>query len=119
MRELLNHLRTHLNQICPSYLQTLSHVSYPHITLEPGQILQGLPWGPRIVLIDIKIWSRYAGVKEILSLAKGVDTLLSNYVPLTFDVSIKTLDSTLTLLPDEQTRVHTFRLKARLPGDIS
>lgn len=117
MRELLNHIRANLNHICPSFIQVPPHVPYPHITLEPGQILQGLPWGPRIVLINIKIWSRYAGTREILKLAKGVDTLLTGYTPPTFDISIKVLDSIVTLSADEQTRVHTFRLKARLRGD--
>ena len=116
MRNLLIDLRTTLGEVCPTFLQVPAKTPHPYITIEPGQSLQGLPWGPLIVTLTIKIWSRYAGTREILKLAKSVETLLQKYAPATFEVSLKMQESTLVLLSDSKTRVHSFHLKARLPG---
>jgi hypothetical protein len=112
MGELLMTLSTTLGQVCPTFLQVPSHTAYPYITLEPEQSLQGLPWGPRMVIISVKIWSRYAGTQEILKLAREAEAYLQGYHPQAG--SLKILESTLTLLKDGQTRVHTFRIKVRL-----
>jgi hypothetical protein len=111
MGEFLKKLTTGLTQICPTFTQTPLHTPYPFITLEAEQKLQGLPWGPFMVILTVKIWSRYAGTQEILKLAKEVEDFL--YVH-SFETSLKILESTLVLLNDGQTRVHTFRLKARV-----
>jgi hypothetical protein len=113
MRDLLIDLRQELSSLCPTFLQVPPNTPTPYITIEPGQSLQGLPWGPRIAILTIKVWSRYYGTKEILMLAKGIEGLLQAYRP----VSLKISESALILQKDEQTRVHRFRLKARLPGD--
>lgn len=117
MREILINLQKKLNHICPSFIQVPPNTPYPYITLEPGQILQGLPWGPSIALINVKIWSNYKGTREILKLARGVDTLLGGYVSPLAHGSLKVLDSSLMLFKDETTRVHTFRLKMLLRRD--
>lgn len=116
MREFLKDLATTLGQVAPSFLHLPPKTNYPYITIELEQNLQGLPWGPRIVILTIKIWSRYAGTQEILKLAKGVENLLEGYTPQDFKVSLKILEGTLKLLTDGQTRVYTCRLKARLTG---
>lgn len=116
MGEFLSHLRIGLNQICPTFLQVPSQTPYPYITLEAEQILRGLPWGPYMVMVTVKIWSRYSGTQEILKFSKAIEIFLQDYDPSTFKVGLKILESTLVLLTDGQTRVHTFRLKARLSG---
>jgi hypothetical protein len=113
MGEFLNYLTTGLTHICPAFTQVPPQTVYPYITLEVEQKLQGLPWGPFMVIVSVKIWSRYAGTQEILKLAKAVEEFLSTQ---TFKGSLKLLESTLVLLNDSQTRVHSFRLKARLSG---
>ncbi len=117
MREFLTNLMTTLHQVCPTFLQVKPHTAYPYITIEPQQMLQGLPGGPCIVTLAIKISSRYAGTREILKLAKRIESLLHGYSPASIKVSLKILKSSLVLLADEQTRVHTFLLKARLKGE--
>lgn len=119
MGEFLNHLREGLQQICPSFLHVPPQTPYPYITLEAEQILKGLPWGPSMVMVRIKIWSRYAGTQEILKLAKAVESFLQTYHPLTFHISLKLVESGLILLSDGQTRIHEFRLKTRLSGGLS
>lgn len=117
MRDLLTDLRTTLAEVCPTFLEVPPKTAYPYITIEPGQSLQGYPWGPLIVTLTIKVWSDYAGTKEILSLSKTVEKLLQGYAPTAFEVSLKMVESTLMHLRDEKIRVHTFRLKARLRGN--
>lgn len=114
MGEFLNHLTMGLNHVCPTFTQLPPQTAYPYITVEVEQKLQGLPWGPYMVMLTIKIWSRYAGTQEVLKLAKAVEDFLSTQ---TFKGSLKLLESTLVLLNDAQTRVHSFRLKARILGD--
>lgn len=116
MRDFLIDLATALGQIGPTFLQVPPKTTYPYITIEPEQSLQGLPSGPIILTMAVKIWSRYAGTQEILTLAKGVEDLLQGYAPRFFKVSLKVLGSTLILLDDGQTRVYTCRLKARVTG---
>lgn len=115
MGELLKNLTAGLGHICPTFTQVPPQSAYPYITLEAEQNLQGLPWGPSMVILSVKIWSRYAGTQEILSLAKEVEGFLYEQ---SFKTSLKILESTLVFLNDDQTRVHCFRLKARVPrGD--
>lgn len=114
MNELLWDLTQSLARICPAFLQVPPQTPYPYITVEPETVLQGMPWGPTMVTLTVKIWSCYAGTSEILGLVKGVDGVLQAYVSETLEVSLKVMESTLNFLNDCQTRVHTFRLKARL-----
>jgi len=116
MGEFLKKLTIELGLLCPTYTQVLPKTPYPYISLEAEQNLQGIPWGPSMAIISIKIWSRYEGTQEILKLGKAVEDFL--YL-LSFDVGLKILESTLVLLKDGQTRLHSFRLKVRLPGDLS
>lgn len=116
MREFLIDFAALLGQVSPAFLQVPPKTAYPYITLEPAQSLHGLPGGPTILTLSVKIWSRYAGTQEILKLARGVEVLLQGYAPKHIKVSLKILESALMLLNDGQTRVHTFRLKARLMG---
>lgn len=116
MGEFLKKLSEGLNRICPTFTQVPFQTPYPYITLEAEQILQGLPWGPCMVILTVKIWSRYTGTQEILRFAKDVEAFLQTYGGPAFEVSLKILESSLVLLKDGQTRVHCFRLKARLPG---
>ncbi|MBY0501455.1 MAG: DUF3168 domain-containing protein [Alphaproteobacteria bacterium] len=118
MNELLWDLTQSLAHICPAFLQLPPQTPYPYIMIEPEMVLQGVPWGPTMVTLTVKIWSRYAGTSEILRLVKGVDLALQSYVSETLEVSLKIIESTLSFLNDCQTRVHTFRLKARLSGAI-
>ena len=111
MGELLKKLTTELGRICPTFTQVPLQTAYPYISLEPEQNLQGLPWGPSMVILNVKIWSRYAGTQEILRFAKEVEEFLYEQ---SFEISLKILESTLVLLEDGQTRVHCFRLKARV-----
>ena len=115
MHQFLNDLRKKLDRICPTFLQIPHEAPYPYITLEPQQHLVGLPWGPRILLLDIKIWSRYKGTQEILRLTSKVESSLLDST--SFKVSLSIVQSTLGLLTDGQTRKHTFRLKVRLRGN--
>ncbi|OJW50569.1 MAG: hypothetical protein BGO67_05705 [Alphaproteobacteria bacterium 41-28] len=119
MREFLIDLRTTLAEVCPTFLQVPHKTPYPYITIEPGHYLQGFPWGPLIATLTIKIWSDYAGTKEILSLGRAVEKRLRTYAPTTFEVSLKVEKSSLMLQADEKIRVHTLRLRARLRGDFS
>lgn len=116
MRELLTTLSTALGQICPTFVHVPPQTVYPYITLEPKQVLEGFPAGSRVMLVSIKIWSRYKGTQEILKLAKEVEGLLQNYAPQTFKVSVKILESTLVFLEDGNTRLHTIQIKMRSFG---
>jgi hypothetical protein len=115
MGEFLNKLTTELAQFCPTFTQTPPQTPYPYITLEMDQLLHGMPWGPTMAVLTVKIWSRYCGTFEILTIAKQVEGFLQNYTRP--DASLKLMESTLTLLKDGQTRQHCFRLKARLPQE--
>ncbi|HUX80523.1 MAG TPA: hypothetical protein VMW10_12390 [Alphaproteobacteria bacterium] len=119
MREFLIDLKANLEEICPTFLQVPPKTPYPYITLEPGHYMQGFPWGPLIVTLTIKIWSDYAGTKEILSLGRAVEKHLKRYTSTAFEVSLKIDKSSLLHMVDEQIRVHTIGLKARLRGDFS
>ena len=119
MGGLLKNLTIGLEQFCPTFTQVPQQTSYPYITIEVEQMLQGIPWGPSMVMFSIKIWSRYAGTQEILKFAKNVEEFLNSYNLPSSQVSLKILESTLVLLKDGQTRLHCFRLKARLPGDAT
>ena len=114
MRKFLSDLRTNLNQICPTFLHVPPQTVYPYVTIEVEQSLQGLPWGPRVVKLSVKVWSQYKGTQEILKLAKGIENHLQKYSSSVLSVSLKVLESTLVFLPEGQTRVHTFRVLARL-----
>src|SRR4030095_2221995 len=101
MRDLLKDLSHNLQDICPVFLQlplAEKDISYPYITIEPENFLQGLPWGPSIMTLFVKIWSRYTGTKEILILTKKVEKKLHSYTSATLNVSIKILTSALLLL---------------------
>lgn len=117
MRDILTDLRSTLNEVCPTFLYVPSEPPYPYISIEPGQSLQGLPWGPHILIINIKIWSRYKGTREIVRIVKSIDHLLQRYTLKAVKVSLKVTESSLMLLKDEQTRLHTFRLKVRYRGN--
>lgn len=117
MGQFLKNLAVALDQFCPTFTQVPYQTPYPYITLEAEQILQGLPWGPSMMMLNIKIWSRYAGIQEILKIAKSVEAFLNTYHSPSLQVSLKLLESTLVLLKDGQTRIHCFRLKVRLSGD--
>lgn len=117
MHEFLNDFRQTLNRVCATFLQVPPETYYPYITLEPDLILKGLPWGPTMVTLNVKIWSRYAGTHEIVMFSRRVEQLILTYAPKTLKVSLKILKSTLVLLNDGQTRVHTFHLKVRIAGE--
>ena len=112
MRELLLDLLSLFTNVCPTFITVPSKTAYPYITLEPELVLLGLPWGPQVVTFSVKVWSRYAGTHEILKLAKAAEDLIQNYEK----VSLKIRESSLVLLKDGQTRLHTFQLKALLKG---
>lgn len=112
MRKLLKDLKDELGSICPTYIQRPEEISFPHITLVPEQTLCGVPWGPRIACLSIKLWSRYAGTLEILQLGKEVEQRIYNFS----SFSLKLTESSLLLLKDERTRLYKFRLKALLPA---
>lgn len=114
MRKFISDLRVSINQVCPTFLHVPPQTTPPYVTLEVEHSLQGLPWGPRIVKFNVKVWSQYKGTQEVLKLAKSVENLLQKYSTSILGVSLKLLESTLVLLPDGQTRVHTFRVLARL-----
>lgn len=113
MRKLLIDLRRALNEFCPTFLHVPFDVAYPHMTLEPRQNLKGLPWGPHILLLNLKIWSRYQGTREILKIAKKIEKALYAHIPKSLGISLKVTESSLSLLKDGQTRSHTFGLKIR------
>ncbi|MBI2707868.1 MAG: hypothetical protein HYX35_06135 [Proteobacteria bacterium] len=113
MRELFLDLTKTLEQVCPVFQHVPPESPYPYMTLEPLHSLQGLPWGPTLVTFTLKIWSQYAGTKEILKLAKTVEEMLHTYQV----GSLKVMKSGLSLLRDRETRVHTFSIKARIPHE--
>ena len=115
MGEFLIKLETELTQFCPTFTQVPQQTSYPYISIEMDQLLQGMPWGPSIVVLNVKIWSRYCGTFEIFRLAKQVEGFFQHYTEP--HASLKIIESTLTLLKDGQTRQHCFRLKARILGE--
>lgn len=117
MGEFLKNLAKELGQLCPTFTQVPHPTPYPYITLEAEQILQGAPWGASMAIVNLKIWSRYAGTQEILRIAKNVEEFLNGPKIPSLQISLKLLESSLLLLQDGQTRIHCFRLKARLPGN--
>ncbi len=117
MREMLTDLLKHLNQVCPTFVHVPERAPYPYVTLELEHSLHGYPHGPRIFVVRVKIWSQYKGTLEILKLAKEVEESLDLYNLKSFDLSLKIIESSLVLLSDEETRLHTFRLKIRLKGN--
>jgi hypothetical protein len=112
MRKFCSDLTKALSRICPAFLQVPPEAPYPYITVEPQTSLQGLPWGPTLATLKVKIWSRYAGTQEILKMARKAEQIF--YIQQ--QGSLKIMQSALTLLTDKQTRVHTFSLKARIPS---
>lgn len=110
MRNFILDLSKSLTPLCPTFLHVPPETPYPHISIEPLQSLMGVPWGPTIVTLAIKIWSQYAGTKEILSLAKSVENVLQHYGK----ANIKVSESGLALSNDGTTRVHTIRIKAKV-----
>jgi hypothetical protein len=114
MRKFISDLRKSLSQACPAFLHVPPQTAYPYVTLEVEQSLQALPWGPRIVKLNVKIWSQYKGTQEILKLAKSIEGHLHAYSSSVLGISLKLLESTMVFLPNTQTRVHTFRMCARL-----
>ena len=115
MRKLLKELQESLSLVCPTYIQHPEVLDFPHITLVPEQSLCGVPWGPRVAYVSVKLWSRYTGTLEILRLGKEVESTLIHFLP----YSLKLTESTLLLLKDKRTRLYKFRLKALLPGTNS
>lgn len=117
--KLLKIMTGELAQFCQTFTQVPPYTPYPYITLEAEQVLQGLPWGPSVVIVVLKIWSRYPGTQEILKMAKKVEEFLNDHLLSAFPISLKILESALVSLKDGQTRVHHFRLKVRIPGDYN
>lgn len=113
MLNFLKKITTGLEAICPAFTHVPLQTPYPYITIETEQMLRGLPWGPHMALMNVKIWSRYRGIQEILKLAKDVEHFLERQ-----NGSLKIIESTLVILNDGQTRLHSFRLKARIPGEF-
>lgn len=109
MHEIAVNLINTFTQVCPTFLSVPHPVPYPHMTVEPKSELKGMPRGPTVAIITLKIWSRYAGLREILLLKKEAESKMEAY-PLG---SIKLMDSILSLGEDKITHVHTFRLKVR------
>lgn len=110
MREFLLSLKQSLEEVCPTYVHVPPRAHYPYITLEPEIFLQGVPWGPLIVRLQVKIWSHYLGTQEVLQFAHQVEEALESYP----SASLKILKSVLVLLKDGKTRLHTFDVKARI-----
>jgi len=118
MRNVLKDLIKTVSSVCPTYTQVPSQKTYPFITLDVVQNLQAYPSGPRVLMVNLKIWSQYKGVIEILQLAKKVEHLLERYKPQTFTGSLKIWESSMSLHKDGITRLFLFRLKIRIKGDI-
>lgn len=116
MRKLLNDIRKMLNELCPTFVQTPDDVPYPYITLEPEQNLTGIPWGPSILVMKIRLWSQYKGTMEILKLTRKVEKMLLLKVPKSLKIALKILESSLVLQKDKETRTHTFFIKLRYHG---
>jgi hypothetical protein len=112
MLNFLKNLTNGLETICPTFTHVPPQTPYPYITVEAEQVLQGLPWGPCMAMMTVKIWSRYMGLHEILTLVKDVEAFLQ-----TQRGGLKILESKLVLLNDGQTRLHSLRLKARILGE--
>jgi hypothetical protein len=110
MRDFILDLTKILTPLCPTFLHVPPETPYPHISIEPLQSLMGVPWGPTVITLAIKIWSQYAGTKEILNLAKEVERVLRHYNK----ANIKISESSLALSNDGTTRVHTIRIKAKV-----
>ena len=102
-------LMTTLTPVCPTFLAVPLDVPYPHITVEPQSCLTGVPKGPTVAIMCVKILSRYRGLREILLLKRDVDHILATYLL----GSIKIQESVLSLLDDKVTHVHTFRLRVK------
>lgn len=111
MRKLLWTLTRSLSHICPAFLHVPMNIPYPYITLEPEQTLKGVPWGPSILCLSVKVWSRYTGTQEVLSLANNVDEFFREFNPESFDLNLNIKESKLILLSDGQTRLYNLRLK--------
>jgi len=113
MRDFFLDLTKVLSQVCPVFLHVPPEATYPYMTLEPINSLQGIPKGPTLITFTLKIWSQYAGTKEILRMAKRVEPLLHAYQK----GSLKIMKSGIALLKEGNTRVHTFNIKARVPHE--
>jgi hypothetical protein len=111
MREFFTDLIHVLSPLCPTFLQLPPEVPYPHMTVEEITSLCGIPAGPTLLSFSLKIWSQYAGTKEILKTLHEVENLIITYQK----GRMKIMKSFLTLLSDGKTRVHTLHLKARVP----
>lgn len=110
MRSFLTDLLQALNSFCPTFLHLPQDTPYPHITLEEISSLTGLPAGPLLLTFTLKIRSRYAGTKEILTLLHQVESILKNYPK----GSCKVMKSFLSLVPEGDTRIHTLHVKAKV-----
>jgi hypothetical protein len=113
MGKFLYDLSESLTPVCQTFIHVPEKTSYPYITLEPEHTLTGIPWGPKMVVLSIKIWSRHIGTMEILKLARSVEEQIQTFPK----ASLKIRESHLQVLKDGQTRVHTFKVKARVRGD--
>ena len=113
MREFFTDLIVLLSPLCPTFLQLPPKVPYPHITVEDITSLCGLPAGPTLLSFSLKIWSQYAGTKEILKTLHEVEAIIGTYQK----ARMKVMKSFLTVLSDGKTRVHTLHLKARVPHE--
>lgn len=111
MRKFLADLTVALGRYCPTFVNLPLEVPYPHITLEEIHSLSGLPGGPTLINFKLKIWSRYAGVREILTILKHIESSFRTYPTARF----KIMKSFLSLFPDDLKRVHTLHVKARIP----
>jgi hypothetical protein len=111
MRKFLGDLIASLDPYCPTFLTLPPDVPYPHITLEGIRSLSALPLGPTALTFELKIWSRYAGPKEILIILKQIESLFHTHKKGQF----KIIKSFLAILPHEEKRVHTLHVKARIP----
>jgi hypothetical protein len=118
MRTVLKDLIQILSPECPAFTQAPSQKIYPYMTLDVVQNLQGYPHGPRILMVNLKIWSQYNGTFEILKLAKDVEHRLERYKPQTYTGSVKICESSMSLQKDGLTRAFLFRLKIRIKGDL-
>lgn len=113
MRKLINNIRKSLDELCPTFVQVPEDIPYPYITLEPENNLMGLPSGPSILVMKIRLWSQYKGTMEILKLTRKVEKMLLMKIPQSLKIALKIVESSLTLQKDKLTRTHTFSIRLR------